>query len=72
MAMSPIEATRGTIDKCVWRDLVQLAVEALAIGVLFSVLLALAVFVVARGTHGDEFARSQMPTAELHATNAMR
>jgi len=32
-----------------------------------SVLLALAVFVVARGTHGNEFAASQIPTPEMHA-----
>jgi hypothetical protein len=56
------------IDACVWRDLAQLAVEALAIGVVFSVLLALAVFVVARGTHGDEFAGSQSPPVELRAS----
>jgi hypothetical protein len=59
------------INACVWRDLAQLGVEALAIGVVFSVLLALAVFVVARGTHGDEFAASRTPPAEIHATNSV-
>jgi hypothetical protein len=68
MAISTVKARTATsIDASVWRDLAQLAVEALAIGVVFSVLLALAVFVVARGTHGDEFAASQIPTPEMHA-----
>ncbi|TMH06998.1 MAG: hypothetical protein E6H67_04845 [Betaproteobacteria bacterium] len=38
----------------VWRDLAGLAAEALAIGVVFSVLLALAVFIVARAGDGSE------------------
>ena len=68
MAIPTVEArTASPIDAAVWRDLAQLAVEALAIGVVFSVLLALAVFVVARGTHDDEFAASQIPTPEIHA-----
>jgi hypothetical protein len=68
MAISTVEARTATsIDASVWRDLAQLAVEALAIGVVFSVLLALAVFVVARGPRGDEFAASQIPTPEMHA-----
>jgi hypothetical protein len=44
------------LDASVWRDLGLLAAEALAIGLVFSVLMALAVFVIARGAHGDEFA----------------
>ena len=73
MAMAPVEArTAAAIETRVWRDLAELAAEALAIGVLFSVLLALAVFVVARGARGDEFTASQMSTAEIHAANAMR
>jgi len=68
MAISTVEARTATsIDASVWRDLAQLAVEALAIGVVFSVLLALAVFVVARDTHGNQFAASQIPTPEMHA-----
>ena len=68
-ARSAIE-TRSVpaIDASVWRDLAQLAVEALAIGVVFSVLLALAVFVVARGARGDEFAASQTAPVEIRAT----
>jgi hypothetical protein len=62
---------RPAIDARVWRDLVQLAVEALAIGVVFSILLALAVFVVARGTRGDEFAASQISPAEFHSTTSV-
>jgi hypothetical protein len=68
MAIPTLEPRTATaIDACVWRDLAQLAVEALAIGVVFSVLLALAVFVVARGSHGDEFAASRIPAVEIHA-----
>ena len=59
--------TAPAIDACVWRDLAQLAVEALAIGVVFSVLLALAVFVVARGARGDEFTASPSAPAEIRA-----
>jgi len=68
-ARSAIETRSApAIDASVWRDLAQLAVEALAIGVVFSVLLALAVFVVARSTHGDEFAGSQAPPVEADAS----
>lgn len=68
-ARSAIEG-RGApaIDACVWQDLAQLAVEALAIGVVFSVLLALAVFVVAHSAHGDEFAGFQIPPVEARAS----
>jgi len=59
------------IGSQVWRDLAQLAVEALAIGVVFSVLLALAVFAVARSGHADEFAGSQPAPIEIHATAAV-
>lgn len=60
------------ISARVWRDLAQLAIEALAIGVVFSVLLALAVFVVARGGRGEAFAESQAPQVELHASASVR
>ncbi len=56
------------INARVWRDLAQLAAEALAIGVVFSILLALAVFVVARNSHGDEFTATQSPPSEAHAS----
>ena len=66
--MPTIESRNApTINACVWRDLAQLAVEALAIGVVFSVLLALAVFVVARGARGDEFAASPSAPTEIRA-----
>ena len=72
MAISTIESRNApAIDSCVWRDLAQLAVEALAIGVVFSVLLALAVFVVARGAHGDEFAASPSAPTEIRAPTPM-
>ena len=70
--MPTIESRNASsIDACVWRDLAQLAVEALAIGVVFSVLLALAVFVVVRGARGDEFAASQTSPAEIRATSSV-
>jgi hypothetical protein len=72
MAMPTIEARDvPAVDACVWRDLAQLAVEALAIGVVFSVLLALAVFVVARGARGDEFAASQTPPVAIRSTSSV-
>jgi hypothetical protein len=46
----------------VWRDLARLGVEALAIGVVFSVLLALAVYIVAKNDRGADFAA---PTAAV-------
>ena len=67
--MPTIESRNApAINAGVWRDLAQLAAEALAIGVVFSVLLALAVFVVARGTPGDELAGPQSPPVELRAS----
>jgi hypothetical protein len=45
-------ANSRTLEAAVWRDLVRLAAEALAIGIAFSVLLALAVFMVARASNG--------------------
>ena len=69
MAILTIETgSAPAIGAGVWRDFAQLAMEALVIGVVFSVLLALAVFVVARGTHGDEFAGPQSPPVELRAS----
>jgi hypothetical protein len=40
----------------VWRDLAALAAEAVAIGLLFSILLALAVLVMTRARPDDSFA----------------
>ncbi len=59
----PLDMPRGqtmeppnskTLEWSVWRDLAGLAAEALAIGVVFSMLLALAVFVVARTSTSDD------------------
>ena len=55
----------GTIGVRVWRELGQLALEGLAIGLVFSVLLAAAVYMVARASHGDEFAVASTPAAEI-------
>ena len=72
MAMLRIETgSAPAIDACVWRDLAQLAVEALAIGVVFSILLALAVFAVSRDTRGDEFAAAPTAPTEIRAATPM-
>jgi hypothetical protein len=55
----------GAISVRVWRELGQLALESLAIGLVFSVLLAAAVYMVARTSHGDEFAAASTPAAEI-------
>ena len=49
----------------VWRELGQLALEGLAIGLVFSVLLAAAVYMVARNNHGDDFAAASTPATEI-------
>ena len=64
--MPTIESRNApAINAGVWRDLAQLAAEALAIGVVFSVLLALAVLV---GARDDEFAASPTAPAEIRAS----
>jgi len=55
----------GAISVRVWRELGQLALEGLAIGLVFSVLLAAAVYMVARNSHGDDFAAASTPTTEI-------
>lgn len=57
--------TGNAIASRVWRDLAGLAVEALAIGVLFSLLLALAVLVMARARPDERFAAAAAPTAPV-------
>jgi hypothetical protein len=47
----------------VWRDLAALAAEAVAIGVLFSLLLALAVLVMTRARPDNSFAGVREPIA---------
>jgi hypothetical protein len=67
--MAKIESAKtDVLETRVWKDLAQLAVEAMAIGVVFSILLALAVFVVARNGHGDDFAGSQPARAEVRSS----
>ena len=56
----------------VWRDLAALAAEAVAIGVLFSVLLALAVLVMTRGRPDDRFAEASGPAAPVRIAAAVR
>ena len=56
----------------VWRDLAGLAAEAIAIGVLFSVLLALAVLVMARGRPDDRFADAAEAIAPVQVAASLR
>ena len=55
----------GAASVRVWREFGQLALEGLAIGVVFSMLLVAAVYMVARNSHGDEFAATPLPLVEL-------
>lgn len=67
--------TRNAADAIaprVWRDLAALAAEAVAIGVLFSVLLALAVLVMARARPDDSFAGAPEPIAPALIAAASR
>jgi hypothetical protein len=64
--MQAVEGRAGVaIGTRVWRELGQLALEGLAIGVVFSVLLAAAVYMVARTAHGDDFAAAQTAPAAI-------
>ena len=56
------------VDDRVWRDLASLGVEALAIGLAFSLILALAVFVVAREAPVGNFAATSTATQIALAT----
>jgi hypothetical protein len=60
----------GAIGARIWRELGQLALEGLAIGLAFSVLLAAAVYVVARNGHAEDFAAAQAPAAQLATLEA--
>lgn len=55
----------GAIGVRVWRELGQLALEGLVIGLAFSVLLAAAVYMVARAGHIEDFAAAQSPATEV-------
>ena len=66
--MQTVNGRAGTaIGARVWRELGQLALEGLAIGIVFSVLMAAAVYMVARSNHSDEFAALATPAAEIVA-----
>ena len=56
----------------VWRDLAALAAEAVAIGVLFSILLALAVLVMTRARPDDSFAGAGEPIAPARSARPRR
>lgn len=62
--MQTVEGRTGAaIGVRVWRELGQLALEGLAIGLVFSMLLAAAVYMVARSAPGSEFAAAKTPPA---------
>jgi hypothetical protein len=61
--MNNLDSDRAVaVDDHVWRDLAGLGVEALAIGLAFSLILALAVFVVAREAPAGNFAATSAAT----------
>ena len=52
----------------VWREIGQLALEGVAIGLAFSILLAAAVYMVARNAHDDRYSTAQeSPTVQAAA-----
>ncbi len=55
----------GAIGARVWREFGQLALEGLVIGLAFSVLVAAAVYMVARTGHIEDFAAAPIPAAEV-------
>ncbi len=64
--MQTVEGRMGSaIAVRVWRELGQLALEGLAIGFVFSMLLAAAVYMVARNSPGNDFAAAPTPPAEI-------
>ena len=58
-----MQAAASRIETRVWRELGQLAVEGMAIGLVFSLLLAAAVYMVAHNGSGADFALAP-PAAE--------
>ncbi len=58
-------STNGVIATRVWRELGQLALEGVAIGVAFSILLAAAVYMIARNAHDDAFYTARVSPAAL-------
>ena len=53
-----MQAAGSRIETRVWRELGQLAVEGMAVGLVFSVLLAAAVYMVAHNAVSADFALS--------------
>ena len=64
--------TADVIASRVWRDFAALAAEAVAIGVLFSLLLALAVLVMAHARPDERFAGPAEPIAPTLVAAALR
>jgi hypothetical protein len=61
----------GVIATRVWRELGQLALEGMAIGLAFSILLAAAVYMVARNAHDDAYySAHDSPAAQVVDTAA--
>ncbi|MEO8738994.1 MAG: hypothetical protein ABI537_04730 [Casimicrobiaceae bacterium] len=51
-----MQAAGSRVDTRVWRELGQLAIEGMAVGLVFSVLLAAAVYMVAHNGSAADFA----------------
>ncbi len=57
-----MQAATGSIQTRVWRELGQLAVEGMAVGLVFSLLLAAAVYIVAHNGSAADFALAPSAT----------
>jgi hypothetical protein len=57
-----MQATTSRIETRVWRELGQLAVEGMAVGLVFSLLLVAAVYMVAHNGSAADFAQAPAAT----------
>jgi hypothetical protein len=64
-------STNGMIATRVWRELGQLALEGMVIGLAFSILLAAAVYVIARNAHDEAFYSTRVSPAVLATSTAI-
>lgn len=64
-----VRGADGAIAPRVWRELGQLALEGVAVGLAFSILLAAAVYMVARNAHDDPFYTTH-PSPAVQAASA--
>jgi hypothetical protein len=63
-------SANGAITTRVWCELGKLALEGVAVGLAFSILLAAAVYMVARNASGDAYYTTHAAPAEFAASAA--